>query len=163
MNELNFLIDYLMMLLLFLSIFSVYSAERNETSTNDQDLHQLQLHQQQQHHQLQHHHHHQHPELLTPIAIVDATTITNIIATTSTTNAILANTSSSSSLTTKTTSSSSSSHNVTAPLVTVAAPEVLQSNANKRLIMPKRRSYRNHNMRTSSVVTQVTRSVRKRR
>lgn len=160
----NFLIDYLMMLLLFLSIFSVYSAERNETSTNDQDLHQLQLHQQQQqHHQLQHHHHHhQHPELLTPIAIVDATTITNIIATTSTTNAILANTSSSS-LTTKTTSSSSSSHNVTAPLVTVAAPEVLQSNANKRLIMPKRRSYRNHNMRTSSVVTQVTRSVRKRR
>lgn len=161
----NFLIDYLMMLLLFLSIFSVYSAERNETSTNDQDLHQLQLHQQQQqHHQLQHHHHHhQHPELLTPIAIVDATTITNIIATTSTTNAILANTSSSSSLTTKTTSSSSSSHNVTAPLVTVAAPEVLQSNANKRLIMPKRRSYRNHNMRTSSVVTQVTRSVRKRR
>lgn len=160
----NFLIDYLMMLLLFLSIFSVYSAERNETSTNDQDLHQLQLHQQQQqHHQLQHHHHHhQHPELLTPIAIVDATTITNIIATTSTTNAILANTSSSS-LTTKTTSSSSSSHNATAPLVTVAAPEVLQSNANKRLIMPKRRSYRNHNMRTSSVVTQVTRSVRKRR
>lgn len=127
-----------MMLFLFLSIFSVYSAERNETSTNDQDYHQ--------HHQ---HHHPQHHELL--ISAVSSCK-SAVAIDTQTTTALIA---------TSCSLSSNSSLNATMPLAAAAA--LHQANyPNKRLIAPKRRSYRNHNVR-SSVVTQVTRSVRKRR
>ena len=123
----------------YIQLFSsVFSAERNETSTNANA-------------QDHYHHHHQQQHQLLPASLDTITTTT----TATTTSTIKADTSS---------LSMTSALNVVDdnPLLVIADVVSTHSNSNKTLGVPKRRSYRNHNMR-QSVASQVTRSVRKRR